>query len=84
MPTGIEARPSSKSLYASLPIDTRIIIGIMIAYFTVLGGVVLFDISSNLNRCWELRVKNERLFKINRCDGAVIELDDKTMEANKN
>lgn len=76
--------------FAALPEDIRGLIGMLLAgllglclFFLFMGGITtmtkwpeLFEKSG----CWELQFKDDRAFKVNTCNGKVVELDKKTLE----
>ena len=75
--------------FAALPQETREVIGGLLVFmlflclfFLFIGG---FSIVGKLpeafgSKCWELQFKDDRAFKVNTCNGTVIELDKKTLQ----
>ena len=73
------------SMFASLPIEIRGIIGFMLMFFLYMGGMKFITNEDNFNatECWKLEYKNDRIFKFNTCNGDVIEIDSKTLKNKK-
>jgi hypothetical protein len=79
--------------FAALPKETRDIIGMVIIlmlflcmFFLFVGGMSLVTKWPEVfgSKCWDLQFKDDRAFKVNTCNGTVVELDKKTLEPKKN
>ena len=72
-------------LFSALPQEIRWVIACLLAYFVFIGGfMALGKLPTMLeNKCWELQVKEGRVFKLNACTGQVIELSAEDLKAKK-
>jgi len=72
---------------AALPEDQRKVIGAMVVmacvfavYFGFMWAVTHVFAPSEDKKCWELQSHANRLFKVNVCNGKVVELDKTSLQ----
>lgn len=79
---GVKAEIGLGSWFAHIPVEIRTMIGLLLVFFLFIGGLQIVTKVTDVfgKKCWELQFKDDRVFRLNACNGTVVELDKNTMQ----
>ena len=76
----VSRSPSMKSLYEALPAEAKGVFAFLLMYLLFFGGSMFVGPMLQERHCWELQAKEHRFFKLNVCNGDVIEVTEEYLE----